>query len=271
MTEDGSGPAFNVSVPNAARIYDYLLGGKSNYAVDRAAAARLLAALPGSARACRANRDFLQRAVRYLTAAGVRQFIDIGSGLPTAGNTHEIAREADPAIKVAYVDYDRTVIGHSWALLGKGPAITVIEGDLRDPAAILASPTLTAHIDFSRPVAVLLIAVLHFLTDDDHPHDAVRQLTAAMAPGSYLALTHGTADQLPAAEAATARHVYDSASAPLTGRTREQVARFFDGMTLTEPGITDVAAWHPEIPPSPPQGHGPPTPAYFYGGIAVKP
>jgi len=265
-----SGPAFNPRVPNAARIYDYLLGGKSNYAVDRAAAAKLQAALPGSARACRANRDFLQRAVRYLTAAGIRQYIDIGSGLPTVGNVHETAHQTDPAAKVAYVDYDPVVIAHARALLGKSPAVAVIEGDLRDPAAILTSPDLTAHIDFSQPAAVPPIAVLHFLTDDDRPHDAVRQLIAAMAPGSYLALTHGTADQLPPAEAATARQVYDTASAPLTGRTCEQVAKFFDGMELIDPGITDVAAWHPEIPPSLPRGHGPPPPAYFYAGIGVK-
>jgi hypothetical protein len=269
VTAHDGGPAFNVTVPNAARIYDFLLGGKDNFAADRDAAARLLEVLPGSAQACRANRDFLQRAVRYLSAAGIRQFIDVGSGLPTAGNVHEVAHEADPATRVAYADYDPTVLAHARALLETSPAVTVVDGDLRKPGDILAHPDLTRLIDFRQPVAVLLVAVLHFLTDDEHPHEVVRELTGPLVPGSYLALTHVTADHVSPAAAATAQKVYSGASAPVTARTRAQVTRFFDGLTLVQPGVADVSTWRADIPPARPRRTAPP--AYIYGGIAVKP
>jgi SAM-dependent methyltransferase len=259
---------FDPYVPNVARVYDFLLGGKDNFVADRDAAARLLQVLPGSARACRANRDFLQRAVRYLAAAGVRQFIDIGSGLPTAGNVHQVALEADPDARVAYVDYDTIVLAHARALLATSPAVTVIDGDLRKPADILAHPDLTRLIDFSQPVAVLLVAVLHFLADDEHPREVISEIIAALPAGSYLALSHVTADHVPASAAATAQGVYTSASAPVTARTRAEITRFFDGLTLVEPGVTDVSAWRTEIPPTPPRGQT--TPAYIYGGIAMK-
>jgi hypothetical protein len=164
------GPPFDVTVPNAARIYDFMLGGKDNFHADRDAAARLLKVLPGSARACRDSRQFLQRAVRYLARAGIRQFIDIGSGLPTAGNVHQVAHEADPDARVAYADYDPIVLAHAKALLATSPAVTVIDGDLRKPGDILAHPGLTRLIDFRQPVAVLLAAVLHFMADDEHQH-----------------------------------------------------------------------------------------------------
>ena len=271
MTEHDSGPEFSPRVPNAARIYDHLLGGKDNFAADRAAAAKLLQVLPGSAQAARDNRDFLQRAVRYLTTAGIRQFIDIGSGLPTVGNTHEIAHQADPAAKVAYADYDTIVLAHAKALLQSGsPNVVVIDGDLRKPDSILAHPGLRELIDFRQPVAVLLLAVLHFLTDDEHPRDVVRQLASALAPGSYLAISHVTADHITASAAATAHGVYASASAPVIARTRAQVTAFLDGLDLIDPGVTDVAAWHPEIPPARPRGHAPPASGYIYGAVAAK-
>jgi O-methyltransferase involved in polyketide biosynthesis len=268
VTPDSTALGLDVTVPNAARIYDYLLGGKDNFHADRQAAAKVVEVLPGSRAACRANRDFLQRAVRYLTAAGIRQFIDIGSGLPTAGNVHDIAHEADPAARVAYCDYDYVVLGHSRALLTKSPAVTVIGGDLRKPADILTSPGLRGHIDFTQPVAVLLVAVVHFLTDDDHPRQVIRELTAPLPPGSYLALSHVTADHVDATAAATAHDVYAGASAPVTARTHAGITRFFDGLTLVEPGVTDVSAWRPDIPPARPRGQS--APAYIYGGIAVK-
>jgi hypothetical protein len=270
VTPEGNGPAFDTTVPNAARIYDYLLGGKDNYQADRDAAARLLAVLPGSARACRDNRDFLQRAVRYLAGTGVRQFIDIGSGLPTAGNVHQVAQEADPGARVAYVDYDPVVLAHARALLATSPAVAVIDGDLRKPGEILAHPDLNKLIDFSQPVAVLLMAVLHFLTDDEHPHEVIQEITADLAPRSYLALTHVTADHVPAGAAATAQRVYASASAPVIPRTRAEVTRLLDGLELVEPGVCDVSAWRPESPPARLQGQAPPEGTYIYGGIAVK-
>jgi SAM-dependent methyltransferase len=248
MTMQASGPQFDVTIPNAARIYGFLLGGKDHFQADRDAAAKLLEVLPGSAHAARDNRDFLQRAVRFLSAAGIRQYIDIGSGLPTVGNTHEVAHEADPDARVAYADYDTIVLAHARALLTASPAVTVIPGDLRKPGDILADPRLASLIDFSQPVAVLLVAVLHFITDDDSPRDAVREITAALAPGSYLALSHVTADHVTASAAATAQGVYATASAPVTARTRAQVTHLFDGLELIDPGVCDVSAWHPEIP-----------------------
>jgi len=265
------GPLADTSVASPARIYDHLLGGKDNFRADRDAAARLLEVLPGSAQAARDNRDFLQRAVRWLTAAGIRQFIDIGSGLPTARNTHQAAHETDPAARVAYADNDPIVIAHARALLQSGdPRVAVIDGDLRKPASILASPGLTELIDFREPVAVLLVAVLHFLTDDERPHDAVQEIITALPPGSYLTLSHVTADHVTPDAAATAQGVYDGATAPVTARTRAQVTAFFDGLELIEPGVCDVAAWHPEIAPARPRGHAPPPGAYIYGGVAAK-
>jgi O-methyltransferase involved in polyketide biosynthesis len=270
VTWQADGPAFDPTVPNAARIYDFMLGGKDHFQVDRDAAAELLKVLPGSARACQANRDFLQRAVRYLAATGIRQFIDIGSGLPTAGNVHEVAHEADPSARVGYADYDPIVLAHARALLETSPAVTVIEGDLRKPGDILALPDLARLIDFRQPVAVLLVAVVHFLTDDEHPREVIQELTAPLAPGSYLALTHVTADHVSPVAAATARDVYASASAPVIARTRAGITRFFDGLTLVQPGVTDVSAWRADIPPAPPRGETPPPAAYIYGGIAMK-
>ena len=263
-----SGPAFDVSVPNPARIYDCLLGGKDNFEADRQAAARLLKALPGSARACRDNRDFLQRAVRWLaTDAGIAQFLDIGAGLPAMGSVHETA----PGARVAYVDNDPVVLTHARALLVGGPLVTVAAGDLTDPKGILASPGIRRHLDFSTPVAVLLIAVAHFLTDDDDPPEVIRALMDAVPLGSYLALTHVTADHVHPHDSAAAQQVYAEASAPVTPRSRAEVTRLFDGLDLIDPGVTDIRRWHPEIPPARPSGHQPPSPAYLYGGIGKKP
>jgi hypothetical protein len=272
VTAQAAGPAFDASVPNAARIYDFLLGGKDNFHADRDAARRLLAALPGSARAARDNRDFLQRAVRYLaTTGGVRQFIDIGSGLPTAGNVHQVARDADPCARVAYVDYDPVVVTHARALLADSGNVAVIGGDLRKPADILASLALTRLIDFREPAAVLLIAVTHFIIDDERPREIIRELTDVLPSGSYLALTHVTADHVSATAAATATGVYDGASAPVTARTREQVTEMFAGMDLIHPGVTDVRALRPGAQPSQQRRKTPSMPTYIYGGIAIKP
>jgi hypothetical protein len=269
MTWEDDSPLLDVKIPSVARIYDYLLGGKDNFAADRDAGNQLMHALPRVVQACRDNRDFLQRAVRYLAAAGVRQFIDVGSGLPTAGNVHEVAQEVDPCARVAYVDYDPIVLAHARALLADSPQVAVIGGDLRKPGDILAHPSLVKLIDFREPVAVLLVAVLHFVTNDEHPHQAVREITAALPARGYLALSHVTADEVTADASAKAQQVYAGASAPGVPRTRAEITRFFDGLDLVPPGVTDVSAWHPEIPPARPQRHAAEA-AYFYGGIAVK-
>ena len=268
--QDGSGAGFDSRTPNAARIYDYLLGGKDNFAADRQAATQLLQVLPHSARACRDNRAFLQRSVRFLASAGVRQFLDIGTGLPTMGAVHEVAQEIAPRCRVAYVDNDPVVLTHARALLATHPGVIVAPGDLTDPQAIVGSQAICAHLDLTRPVAVLLVAVLHFVDDAHHPDKIVQDLADALAPGSYLAVTHVTADHVSKQASVTAQGVYGAASAAVTPRTRAEVTRFFNGLELIKPGVVDITSWHPEIPPSLPAG-GLPSPTYLYGGVAKKP
>ena len=252
---------------NVARVYDALLGGKDNYACDRAAAARLVAAVPGAPQAARDNRAFLSRAVRYLAGQGITQFLDIGSGLPAAGPVHHVAREHCPDPHVAYVDHDPVVVAHARALLAGSPHITAIPADLRYPRSLLTMREVRDVIDLSQPAGVLLVAVLHFLADADRPRDLVQAITARLAPGSYLALSHVTADHLAPGAAQAAAAAYDGASAPGVPRTREDIARFLDGLQIIPPGITDVTAWRPG------RGHGlrAAGPPLFYGGIGRIP
>ncbi len=182
----------DITVPNAARIYDYFLGGKDNFEADRAAAEKIAKLIPGSAEACCLNRDFLGRVVKYLAVeAGIRQFLDIGSGLPTTQNVHEIAKDVDPEARIVYVDYDPMVIIHARVILEqKSKGVAVVEGDLKDPQRIIDNPRVRELIDFSQPVAVLMFAVLHFIRDDEWPGDIVRHFKDVMAPGSYRAVAH---------------------------------------------------------------------------------
>ena len=209
--------------PNVARIHNYLLGGKDNFAEDRQAAARLAAAIPDVVAGARANRDFLGRTVRFLAVeAGIRQFLDIGAGLPTMGNSHEVARAVAHDARVAYLDIDPVVISHAQGLLGKNPGVRAILGDLRDPAGILSHPDLRAHIDLREPAAVLLVAVLHFIPGEQ-PYRAVSSLMAAMAPGSYLVISHGTGDNLGGDAIERMREVYAGATAPAAPRAAADV------------------------------------------------
>ena len=261
MTRDGGARR-----PDAGRIYNYLLGGKDNYEQDRQAAGQLLAVVPGARAAARANRRFLGRAVRYLAQdAGIRQFIDIGAGLPAAGNVHQVARELDPGARVAYVDNDPVVISHARALLCTAPGVCAFEGDLRDPAGILAHPDLQAVIDLGEPVAIVLGAVLHHLPDEDSPHKLVGMLTAAVAPGSYLLISHATSEDIGAAAAGQVRELYAQASAPAVFRSRAEVARFFEDLDLIPPGIGNVATWHASTRPAKPGW------VIVVGGVGRKP
>ncbi len=236
--------AFNPAVPNVARIYDVLLGGKDNFAADREAAGRLLDAVPGAAAAARDNRRFLGRAVWFLARdAGIRQFLDIGTGLPTRGNVHETAQSARPGARVVYADNDPVVVMQANALLADWSTVAAVHGHLRDPDRLLALPDVAAFIDWDEPVAVLMVAVLHFLPDLDNPWQAVDAFKAQMAPGSYLVLSHVTGDDTPADMARQAAEVYQHASAPGMARTREQITRFFDGLDMIAPGLVDPAAW----------------------------
>jgi SAM-dependent methyltransferase len=264
----------DASVPNAARVYDFFLGGKDNFATDRELAQKILEVLPDTADVCRDNREFMQRAVRFLAGeAGIHQFLDIGPGLPTMGNVHETAQEAVPGAHVVYVDYDPVVLSHAKALLANGEDVIAVEGDLRRPEAILGDERVRRLIDFSRPVAVLVVAVLHFVGDADRPYDAVRTLVDALAPGSYLVLTHSTPDDVSDDVTEAMKHIYSNASAQAVPRSFEDVARFFDGLELVDPGLVNVTRWRPDPPSDPPSGQSSRAPgrSLIYGGVAQKP
>jgi hypothetical protein len=237
-------------VPHPARMYDYYLGGKDNFPADRAAAEKVMALSPMVKHSAMANRAFLGRAVRYLAEQGVKQFLDIGTGIPTAGNTHEVAQQIHPDARVAYLDNDPIVLVHSRALLAGAShgTATVVQADLRDPAAILADPQIRELLDLGRPVALLLFAILHFVDEKSDPYGVVRTLVDALPSGSYLALSHGTADFVSPEDARKGPAVYRTATEQLTLRSKDQVARFLDGLELVEPGIVTVPLWRPDQP-----------------------
>jgi SAM-dependent methyltransferase len=235
----------DISVPSAARMYDYYLGGAHNFAADRELAEKALEAMPDGRDLARANRAFLQRAVRFLTRAGIRQFLDIGSGIPTVGNVHEVAQEIAPDARIMYVDIDPVAVSHARALLADNRYATAIRGDLREPARVLADPQVTELLDLNQPVAVLLLAVLHFVADADRPDAIISELYDALAPGSYLVISHGTDEGRSTEEL---EHVYRRTVTPLAMRDRGQVAALFGGFTLIEPGVVWAPEWHPDQP-----------------------
>jgi hypothetical protein len=239
-------PTFDTSVAHHARIYDYLLGGKDNYAADREAGDALIKAYPTMVDLARANRAFLGRAVHFLTAeAGIRQFLDIGTGIPAAGNTHQVAQEAASDSRVVYVDYDPVVLSHARALLVSGPqgVTDYIDADARDVAAVLEKAART--LDFSRPVAVIILLMLHAIGDSDDPHGIVSRIMDAMPPGSYLAISHPASDIEPEKVTDLTARVNELSYQQYTGRSQEQVMRFFDGLELVEPGMVQVQQWRP--------------------------
>jgi hypothetical protein len=228
-------------------MYDYYLGGKDNFESDRIAAEKVLALVPGLRRAAVENRRFLRRVVRFLaTEAGITQFLDIGVGLPTQGAVHEVACEVNPAARVAYVDYDPVVVSHGGALLAVNDLTIMVQGDLRRPAELLASPAIRAHLDFGQPLAISLFAILHFLTDADDPAGTVACLRDAVAPGSYLAISHIGTDFFPdKSTLAEAVAVYERASERVWPRSRDQILGFLDGFELLEPGLVPKHQWRP--------------------------
>lgn len=255
----------DVLVPNVARIYDYLLGGKDNFAADRQAADELIQLVPNAAEAARENRGFLQRAVTFLAGeAGIRQFIDIGTGLPTRGNVHQVAQARCPDSRVLYVDNDTVVVAHARALLADNKTVVAVNGDLRQPGAILDHPVLRELINLDEPVALLLVAILHFIGGEGNPHKIVAAIMAAMPPGSYLVLSHATADHLNASVTRQVRKVYGRTAAVAALRSRAEIERFFDGLDLIEPGLVNVSAW----PSSEVSIHT--GPVLFYAGIGMK-
>ncbi|MPZ28027.1 MAG: hypothetical protein GEV12_16865 [Micromonosporaceae bacterium] len=238
--------AIDIERPSVARMYDYFLGGSHNFAVDREAAHQVLAIMPEVPLRAQANRAFLRRAVRFLVDAGVRQFLDIGSGIPTVGNVHEIAQQVAPAARVVYVDTDPIAVAHSQELLAGDDQTSVIQEDLRAPDRIVANPVVRDLLDFREPVAVLLVAVLHFIPDSDQPHAAVASIRDALPPGSYLALSHANIEDIDAHDREAGERVYDRSDSTFVSRDTAEVARFFDGFTLVEPGLVWAPLWRPD-------------------------
>jgi len=235
----------DTTVAHPARVYDYWLGGKDNFAADREAAERVLAVTPGLRQRVQANRAFLARAVSYLAGeAGIRQFLDIGTGIPAANNTHEVAQAVAPDARIVYVDNDPIVLTHARALLASGPdgSTQYVDGDLRKPAAILAEAAGT--LDFTEPIGLLLFGIMHLVQDSENPYQVVAELMAALPSGSYLALSHPASD-IHAGQAEAQRRYNERVSTPQTLRTREEVARFFDGLELVPPGLVYVHTWRP--------------------------
>jgi hypothetical protein len=264
-------PEIDTSKPHPARMYDYMLGGKDHFAADRDAADKAMAAVPSGRSGSRANRAFLGKAVRYLTGeAGIRQFLDIGTGLPTTNNVHEVAQAVAPSSRIVYADNDPMVLAHARALLTSAPEgrTAYIHADLRDPAAILSDPVTRDVLDFSQPIALMLVAILHFIPDEDKPEEIITTLLDALPPGSYLTASHATGEHVPAASAASGQRAYQDAGISFRPRDSDEFARLaFSGLDLVPPGIVLVSEWRPE-------GSGPrPQPAEvnMYGGVARKP
>jgi hypothetical protein len=241
---------------NVARVYDYLLGGSHNFLADQDAGRALAAVEPNAREVARANRAFLGRAVRFLSQSGIRQFLDIGSGIPTQGNVHEVAQQADPGARVAYVEVDPVAIAHSKTILAGNENAAIIDADLRDPGRILGHPGTRGLIDFSQPVGLLLVAVLPFIADADDPWQLVATLRDALAPGSYLVLCHGTDEAKPEVAQAAEKVYNRSVATKVQLRSREEITRFFDGFELVEPGLVYLSRWRPDSPADVPRDPG---------------
>ena len=241
-------PNLDTSTANVARMYDYYLGGKDNFEADRVAAEKVLTQMPGQRRSALENRRFLRRAVQFLAGqAGIDQFLDIGVGLPTQGAVHEVAHEINPRSRVAYVDYDPVVVAHANALLATPDQSVVVAEDIRRPRELLANPVIRGHLDFDRPVAVLVLAIFHFVPDEDDPAAITAYLREALAPGSYLVLTHVCQELLPdKAAAERARDVYQKAGQPIKARPAAEIRGFFGDFELIEPGLVPKHAWRSE-------------------------
>jgi hypothetical protein len=275
VTDPDSVPSADSTHPNVARIYDYLLGGKDNYRIDRETAEKIIAAAPASPALAKQNRAFLNRAVRYLAHIGIRQFIDIGSGLPTVANVHEVAQKAAPDSRVVYVDYDPLVVAHSQALLATDDQTVAIGGDMRRPGDILDHPSVTNLIDLSRPVAVLFVSVLHCLTDEDKPTEVVARFRERTADGSHLVLSHITAqDHVEAAEQGAKVYTEAAATTQMTLRGRDQIMDFFAGFDLVGPGLVPLHEWFPADRSPTVTGFPPrrrePLPTWFLCGVGCK-
>ncbi|HXT45876.1 MAG TPA: SAM-dependent methyltransferase [Pseudonocardiaceae bacterium] len=253
------------TVAHSARFWNYLLGGKDNYAIDREVANQVLAVIPSLRDTVRAERRFLIRAVHYLAGVGIRQFLDIGTGLPTANNTHEVAQTTSPESRVVYVDNDPLIMAHARALLTTTPegATSYIHADIREPGVILHEAART--LDFTQPVGLILLGILNFITNTDEVHEIVNRLVAAVPSGSYLVISHPTAEIDGDAMTEAMRLWNDSGAAPIVARSSGQLVRFFDGLELLEPGVVSCSLWRPD-----PSEVGVPKPVFHFSGIGKK-
>jgi SAM-dependent methyltransferase len=244
-------PGLDITRPNVARVYNYLIGGKDHYSVDRAAGDAMLAQEPDALISGREHRAFLGRAVRYMTAeAGVRQFIDVGSGLPSASNTHEIAQQVAPDARVVYVDNDAVAVNHGRALIGTTDTTRFISGDVRDPAAILAHPSVAELIDFSEPAGVLVLSLLHHIADSEDPDGIASTFRDALAPGSYLVISHfcnpGAENPEQSLIAAESEKLFNENFGTGRWRFRDEIAAYFGDFQLVEPGLVPPTLWRPD-------------------------
>jgi len=263
-TDPGTLPRIDTSVAHIARVYDFWLGGKDNFAVDREVGKQVLEVHPETVLSVRANRAFLARAVRYLAEQGIRQFLDVGTGLPSGNNTHEVAQTVAPESRVAYVDNDPIVLTHARALLTSSPQgeTGYLDADIRDPEGIVAAAA--ELLDFTEPVGVMLVAVLHMLKDDERPGEIVDRFMAAVPPGSFLVISHLASDVQREAMAEMGRRLNSSMTQQFTMRTRGQVTEYFHGLTLVDPGVVLTHEWRPV---SPDDGK---TPGVLWAGVARK-
>jgi hypothetical protein len=254
--------------PSPARMYDYYLGGKNNFAADRAAADIALSAVPDGRKAARDNRDFLIRAVRHLASEGIDQFIDLGAGIPTSPNVHEAAQGVNPASVVAYVDNDPMAVVHGRALLAdSGTGVMAVEGDIRHPLDILENGSVRGLIDFSRPIAILFVAVLHFITDAERPHHAVAAFRDHVPPGSCIVVSHITSEGMGPDTMTTIRDAYREATAPAVFRDTNEIRAFFNELSLVEPGLVEPSQWRPAEGKAP---DDPPASLHFLAGAGRK-
>ncbi|GGU69187.1 SAM-dependent methyltransferase [Lentzea flava] len=254
--------------PSVARVYDYWLGGAHNFAADRAVGQKALEFMPELREVILNHRAFLRRAVRYLLGRGVRQFLDLGSGIPTVGNVHEIAQASDPSVKVVYVDMDPVAVAHSRSLLNGNDRVNVLQADVRDTASVLSSPEVNDLLDFEQPTAVLMIALLHFISDEENPIGIIGGYRDRLAPGSFLAVSHAgyEADEETDSYRA-ARSMYDRSVTPMTYRNKVEFTKLFEGFELVEPGAVRLPLWRPESPDDL-DGSGRPFPAF--GAVGRK-
>jgi hypothetical protein len=248
-------------------MYDAMLGGEHNFAIDREALAAFTAIDPQVRTLARANRAFLRRAVRFLVGAGVRQFIDLGSGIPTQGNVHEVAQEASPGARVVYVDNDPVAVAHSTSLLADNPHADIVDADIRRPRDILSSPQVRNLIDFEQPVAVLMITILHFITPEENPAGLVAAFRDVLPDGGWLAMSHATNQDRPDTAAAVGKLYRSRATSPVTARSRDEILALFDGFDLVEPGLVHVPLWRPDAEDVIPDN---PSEYWVYAGVGRK-